>query len=112
MIGTGSTGIQAIPQIAKEAEHLYVFQRTAQHVIPAQNHLLSEDQRREIKATFHQRLEEKLANPVGMSGFPPDPPSLLELDAETRRELFEDAWEVGGPVALNRAFSDTAYEKN
>ncbi|GIS89713.1 putative (cyclohexanone) monooxygenase [bacterium] len=107
VIGTGSTGIQAIPQIAKQAEHLYVFQRTAQHVIPAQNHLLSEDQRREIKATFHQRLEEKLANPVGMSGFPPDPPSLLELDAETRRELFEDGWGVGGPVALNRAFSDT-----
>ena len=39
VIGTGSTGIQAIPQIAKQAEHLYVFQRTAQHVIPAQNHL-------------------------------------------------------------------------
>ena len=107
VIGTGSTGIQAIPQIAKEAEHLYVFQRTAQHVIPAQNHLLGEEERREIKATFHQRLEEKMANPVGMSGFPLDPPSLMELDAESRRELFEDGWEVGGAVALNRAFSDT-----
>lgn len=107
VIGTGSTGIQVIPQIAKEAEHLYVFQRTPQHVIPAQNHLLDDDQRREMKATFRQRLDEKLANAVGMSGFPPDPPSLLELDAETRREMFEDGWQVGGPVALVRAFSDT-----
>ena len=30
VIGTGSTGIQLIPQLAKQAEHLYVFQRTAE----------------------------------------------------------------------------------
>ena len=34
-IGTGSTGIQAIPQIAKQAEHLFVFQRTANFSLPA-----------------------------------------------------------------------------
>jgi cyclohexanone monooxygenase len=28
VIGTGSTGIQVIPEVAKVAEHLYVFQRT------------------------------------------------------------------------------------
>ena len=28
VIGTGSTGIQAIPRIAEQAEHLVVFQRT------------------------------------------------------------------------------------
>ncbi|HAQ23037.1 MAG TPA: cyclohexanone monooxygenase [Acidimicrobiaceae bacterium] len=107
VIGTGSTGIQAIPQIAKQAEHLYVFQRTSQHVIPAQNHLLDDAQRDELRAAFRQRLDEKLSNAVGMSGFPIDPPALLGLDAETSRELLEDAWRIGGPVALNRAFSDT-----
>src|SRR6185437_8314250 len=29
LIGTGSTGIQVAPEIAAVAEHLYVFQRTA-----------------------------------------------------------------------------------
>lgn len=29
VIGTGSSGIQAIPEIAKEAGHVYVFQRTS-----------------------------------------------------------------------------------
>ncbi|PRC60875.1 cyclohexanone monooxygenase, partial [Mycobacterium sp. ITM-2017-0098] len=28
VIGTGSSGIQSIPIIAEQAEHLYVFQRT------------------------------------------------------------------------------------
>jgi cyclohexanone monooxygenase len=29
LIGTGSSGVQSTPEIAAEAEHLYVFQRTA-----------------------------------------------------------------------------------
>ena len=33
-IGTGSTGIQAVPVIAAEAKHLTVFQRTANYSIP------------------------------------------------------------------------------
>src|SRR5262249_49686954 len=36
-IGTGSSAIQAIPQIAKQAEHLYVFQRTPNYSVPARN---------------------------------------------------------------------------
>ena len=37
IIGTGSSAIQSIPQIAKQAAHLTVFQRTANFSIPAQN---------------------------------------------------------------------------
>ena len=37
VIGTGSSAIQAIPVIAKESEHLFVFQRTANYSIPAHN---------------------------------------------------------------------------
>ena len=37
IIGTGSSGIQAIPVIAREAEHLTVFQRTPNFSVPAQN---------------------------------------------------------------------------
>ena len=35
LIGTGSSGVQATPEIAREAEHLYVFQRTATYSFPA-----------------------------------------------------------------------------
>src|SRR5215468_2476590 len=37
VIGTGSSGIQAIPMIARQAAHLYVFQRTPNFSLPAQN---------------------------------------------------------------------------
>ena len=37
VIGTGSTGLQLIPQVAKQAAHLYVFQRTAAYSLPAKN---------------------------------------------------------------------------
>src|SRR5205814_10341008 len=37
VIGTGSSGVQSIPIIAKQAKHLYVFQRTANFSLPARN---------------------------------------------------------------------------
>jgi len=37
LIGTGSAGIQATPVIAEEADHLTVFQRTANFSTPARN---------------------------------------------------------------------------
>ena len=41
VIGTGSTGVQLIPQVAKLAKRLFVFQRTAQYAGPARNYLLA-----------------------------------------------------------------------
>ena len=37
VIGTGSSAIQSIPIIAEQAAHLYVFQRTPNYSMPAQN---------------------------------------------------------------------------
>ena len=50
MIGTGSTGIQAAPVIASQAEHLTVFQRTANYSVPAQNHPLTPEFKQWIKS--------------------------------------------------------------
>ncbi|WP_426573953.1 flavin-containing monooxygenase [Aquihabitans sp. McL0605] len=35
VIGTGSTGVQATPVVAEQAEHLYLFQRSAAYTMPA-----------------------------------------------------------------------------
>ena len=37
IIGTGSSAIQAIPEIIKDVNHLYVFQRTPHYTVPARN---------------------------------------------------------------------------
>ena len=47
IIGTGSTGIQAIPMIAETAAHLKVFQRTAQFSTPARNGPMDEERRKQ-----------------------------------------------------------------
>ena len=44
VIGTGSSGIQSIPEIAKEAEHVTVFQRTPQYSLPARNRPLTSEE--------------------------------------------------------------------
>src|SRR3954451_1335953 len=52
LIGTGSTGIQAAPVIAQQAEHLYVFQRTPNYSVPARTHPLTPEQLSEIKGNY------------------------------------------------------------
>ncbi|MFF2772869.1 flavin-containing monooxygenase, partial [Streptomyces bacillaris] len=54
IIGTGSSGIQMIPILAKQSEHLTVFQRTAQYAVPAWNRPIGEDETAEIKKNYPQ----------------------------------------------------------
>lgn len=42
VIGTGASAIQIVPQLARTASHLTVFQRSAPYVIPRRDHVYSE----------------------------------------------------------------------
>ena len=52
VIGTGSSAIQSIPHIAREAKQVTVFQRTANYAVPAHNGALDPDVEKEIKAHY------------------------------------------------------------
>jgi cyclohexanone monooxygenase len=52
IIGTGSSGVQAIPIIAEQAAHLTVFQRTANYCVPAHNGPIDPEVRRRVKADY------------------------------------------------------------
>jgi cyclohexanone monooxygenase len=52
VIGTGSSAVQAIPIIAAEADHLTVFQRTANFSVPAWNGALDAETIRDRKARY------------------------------------------------------------
>ena len=60
VIGTGSSGIQAIPLIAEQAEHLFVFQRTPAFSMPSGNRPLDAAFEQEWKANYPQRRAEML----------------------------------------------------
>ena len=105
VIGTGSSGVQAIPQLAKQADHVFVFQRTPQFAVPARNRFLDDATLEELKHNYRERWALKRSNPVGMGRRPPEVPSAVEADEATRNRALEDSWALGGP-GFARTFDD------
>jgi cyclohexanone monooxygenase len=110
IIGTGSTGIQAIPVIAQEAGELFVFQRTPQFSIPARNQPLSDEEQAEVKADYNgfRERNDKMLGGFG-SRYPWNTQSALEVTHDERNEQFESRWEIGGFTFLG-AFGDTGRD--
>ncbi|TLF96748.1 NAD(P)/FAD-dependent oxidoreductase [Nocardia cyriacigeorgica] len=104
VIGTGSSGIQAIPCIAEQAERLHVFQRTPNYSVPAGNVPLDEDTRRAQKANYAERRRLSMTSGGG-SPHQPHPKSALEVSEEERREAYQKRWELGG-VLFSKTFPD------
>ena len=104
VVGTGSTGIQAIPVIAAQAKSLTVFQRTANYSIPAHNGPLDDafktyckDHPDEIRTILH-------ATPNGHPFYISET-SALSLSEQERHAIYEKAWEKGG-LRFRASFKD------
>ena len=112
IIGTGSSGIQAIPVVAKQAEHLHVFQRTAQHSIPMRNIPMDVEEEREVKANYKAFRDEIYRLP-GAVKRPENVKSVTDAGPEEIEETLERAWQRGG-LGFLRAFEDLmeSVEKN
>ena len=117
VIGTGSTGIQAIPVIAEQAAHLTVFQRTANYSIPARNGPLTPEFKRYAKARADDIRYVMNTNANGHP-FRVADRSALSVGEDERRALYEAAWAKGGlefravfrDLLQDRAANDTAAE--
>ena len=110
VIGTGSSGIQSIPVIARESEHLTVFQRTPQYTIPAQHGTVDQAFLKEVKANYREILDEARHT---AAGFPYDASetSALEVSDEERQETYERLWEKGGFHFMLGSYSDIATDR-
>ena len=111
VIGTGSSGVQAIPVIAEQAERLTVFQRTPQYTIPARHENV--DRRfieEEVKPNYDEIWEKARRS---KAGFPADysERSALEVSAEERLETYEDLWAKGGTTFLYGTFNDIRTDR-
>jgi cation diffusion facilitator CzcD-associated flavoprotein CzcO len=105
VIGTGSSGVQSIPVIAQQAEHLYVFQRTPQYTIPARHGTVDRAFLQDVKSRYDQ-IWEKARWSVGGQPYDPADRSALEVSAEERRAAFEAGWAEGGFKFLYGSFKD------
>ncbi len=95
VIGTGATGIQVATEIAEQADHLTVFQRTANYALPAGNHPMDAELERWYKENYDEIWESVRHN---FSGHDYDPIGKVALEAtpEERERAFQERWERGG----------------
>jgi cyclohexanone monooxygenase len=99
IIGTGSSGVQSIPKIAEQAEHLSVYQRTPNWIVPAQNHPLSDEDWEEIRANYDE-IWEKARNTNSGHPYDSEYRSVEGLDDETVEQALEERWQEGGFLFL------------
>jgi len=109
LIGTGSTGIQAAPVLAEMAQHLTVFQRTANYSVPARNGKVSAEFQREVKDNY-EAIRQKARSSINGHPFDIYDKSALDVSPEERLMRYEAAWELGG-LRFRAVFSDLLRSK-
>ena len=112
VIGTGSTAIQVIPQVAKQAAHLFVFQRTPNFSMPAWNVPLDPEAQRQMRANYreHRRKARESAFGVPFAITETSMKSALEVSPEERQRELESRWQYGGATII-AAFNDVLTNK-
>jgi cyclohexanone monooxygenase len=112
VIGTGSSAIQSIPIIARQARQLVVFQRTPNYSMPAHNAALDREYERRVKAGYaefrRQARESRIGFVVERSG-----DSALAAAPDEREREYEKRWRRGG-LGFSAAYADilTSQEAN
>ena len=107
VIGTGSSGIQVIPQIAKQALQLNVFQRTPNFSIPARNTPLSHEDQKAFKQAYpaHRARAREVGTLYEFSD-----KKAFEVSDQDREREYERRWNKGG-VNFVHAFTDLMVNK-
>jgi cation diffusion facilitator CzcD-associated flavoprotein CzcO len=113
IVGTGSSGVQAIPEIAAVAAHLTVFQRTATFTWPSQNKPLTAEEQARVKASYRELRKQQYESFSGTAGttgaviltFATDQRRILDSTPEEREAALAEHG-----VSACRVWSDTATD--
>jgi cyclohexanone monooxygenase len=112
VIGTGSSGIQMIPIIARQAKHLHVFQRTANFSLPARNAPMEPERERRHKTEYPARRRAAHDTPFAIGGHPKPTRSALDVASDERRAAYEAKWQEGGSISFLYAYTDLLVNKD
>jgi cyclohexanone monooxygenase len=111
VIGTGATAVQAVPEIAKQAAHVYVFQRTPNYDIPGRNRPLAADYAARVKADYPDLWQKARLSGFGLP-YEVEERSAVDFTPEERQPIFEAAWAKGGFYMGLETFSDYLVSKD
>ena len=95
VIGTGATAIQLIPEVAKAADRLTVFQRRANWAAPLNNAPISEAEMAAIRDRYDEIFTACARTPGGFE-HEPDRRGFYEVSPEERRELWDRLYDEPG----------------
>ncbi len=109
VIGTGSSGIQAIPAIARQAAQVVVFQRTPNFSIPAWNRPLPQQEQQAWKANYAQHRKNARTTRSGIL-YDYSQRATTEASEEERQQEYERRWARGG-ANFTHAFNDIFINK-
>ncbi len=109
VVGTGSTGIQLIPEVAQRAAQLTVFQRTPNYAAPANNRPLDPGEFAEIRENYDAIWEHAGRTSLGMP-IDYEHDSIEGLSEAEIESALEKRWEQGGFYFL-RTFEDLLLDE-
>ncbi|MCP5027756.1 MAG: NAD(P)/FAD-dependent oxidoreductase [Actinomycetia bacterium] len=95
VIGTGATAIQLIPEVAKDAADLTVFQRRPNWAAPLNNTPISEEEMDEIRGRYDEIFAACARTPGGFE-HEPDRRSFYDVAPEDRLELWDQLYDGPG----------------
>ncbi|HVN01860.1 MAG TPA: NAD(P)/FAD-dependent oxidoreductase [Caulobacteraceae bacterium] len=111
VIGTGSSAIQAIPQIAAQATHVTVFQRTPNFSVPAHNGPVDPKVVADWAEHRAQYRKEARDSGFGIRSIGTAETMTFDASPEERRKEFDERWAYGG-FALLGAYADLVADLN
>ena len=117
VIGTGSSGIQIIPAIARQAGKLVVFQRTPNFSIPAWNRPLPESEQQAWRVNYAEHRAQARTTRSGIL-YEYSQRATAEVSEAERQAEYERRWRRGGAnfthafndIFTNRQANDSAAE--
>lgn len=106
VFGTGATGIQIVPEVAKQAARLYVMQRSPNFSLPAGNRPLKPEEIEEYRKDYPERRKRARRHVFGIASLPEPKRSILELTQAESTAALEKLWQYGGSINFQMAFND------
>jgi len=110
IIGTGSSGIQAISEMAKQAGTVTVFQRTPNYATPIGNYPTDPAEEADEKSRYAEIRDAARNHFLGVP-YADVQPSALAVSAEERRAVFDDRWDRGGFRLFIDSFGDILFDQ-
>ncbi len=110
VIGTGSSGIQAIPMLAQQAAALTVFQRTPNFSIPARNAAMDDEYERSWKDRYAELRQRARTDTTSGTLYERSARKACEVPAPERQSEYERRWQTGG-VNFMHSFNDLMLDE-